>query len=94
MLPRWLRYIGIALAIALTASGVPYLLLLPGGAVLAYMSGPLLLLFITGTGIALGTSAGKPSRVTEPALTHPGKTDGTNDSSQARTPVRPACRHR
>jgi len=36
-------------------------LLLQGGAVLAYVSGPLLLLFITGTGIALGTSAGKPS---------------------------------
>ena len=74
VLPRWLRYTGIALAIALAASGVPYLLLLQGGAVLAYVSGPLLLLFITGTGIALGTSAGKPSRVTEPALTHPGKT--------------------
>jgi hypothetical protein len=54
VLPRWLRYTGIALAIALAASGVPYLLLLQGGAVLAYVSGPLLLLFITGTGIALG----------------------------------------
>jgi hypothetical protein len=28
-------------------------------------------------GIALGISAGKPSRVTEPALTHPGKTQET-----------------
>jgi hypothetical protein len=61
VLPRWLRYAGIALAFALASSGVPYLLLLQGGAVLAYVSGPLLLLFITGTGIALGTSAGKPS---------------------------------
>ena len=60
VLPRWLRYTGIALAFALVSSGVPYLLLLQGGAVLAYVSGPLLLLFITGTGIALGTSAGKP----------------------------------
>jgi hypothetical protein len=39
----------------MASSGVPYLLLLQGGAVLAYVSGPLLLLFITGTGIALGT---------------------------------------
>ena len=62
VLPRWLRYTGIALAVAMVASGVPYVLLLQGGAVLAYVSGPLLLLFITGTGIALGTSASKPSR--------------------------------
>ena len=58
VLPRWLRYTGIALAFAMAASGVPYLLLLQGGAVLAYVSGPLLLLFITGSGIALGASAG------------------------------------
>jgi hypothetical protein len=62
VLPRWLRYTGIALAVAMVASGVPYVLLLQGGAVLAYVSGPLLLLFITGTGIALGTSASKPPR--------------------------------
>ena len=60
VLPRWLRYTGIALAVAMASSGVAYLSLLQGGAVLAYVSGPLLLLFITGTGIALGTSAGKP----------------------------------
>lgn len=58
-LPRWLRYTGIALAFAMAASGVPYLLLLQGGGVLAYVSGPLLLLFITGTGVALGTPAGR-----------------------------------
>ena len=40
VLPRWLRYTAIALAIALAASGVPYLSLLQGGAVLAYVSGP------------------------------------------------------
>ncbi|HEY7430828.1 MAG TPA: hypothetical protein VH641_08850 [Streptosporangiaceae bacterium] len=56
VLPRWLRYAAIALAVAITASGVAYLLLLPGLATLAYVSGPLLLLFITGTGIALGTT--------------------------------------
>ena len=77
VLPRWLRYTGIALACAMASSGVPYLLLLQGGAVLAYVSGPLLLLFITATGIALGTSASKPARVTQPALTYPGKTQQT-----------------
>jgi hypothetical protein len=60
VLPRWLRYAGIALAITITASGVAYLLLLPGLASLAvYPAGVLLLVFITGTGITLGTSAGK-----------------------------------
>jgi hypothetical protein len=53
ILPRWLRYAGITLAIAITSSAVAYLLLLPGLADLAYVSGPLLLLFITGTGLTL-----------------------------------------
>jgi hypothetical protein len=44
VLPRWLRYAGITLAIAITSSAVAYLLLLPGLAGLAYVSGPLLLL--------------------------------------------------
>ena len=83
VLPRWLRYTGIALAMAMASSGVPYLSLLQGGAVLAYVSGPLLLLFVTGTGIALDTSAGKRSRVTEPALTHAGKTAGPEVSRPA-----------
>ena len=52
-LPRWLRYTGITLAVAITCSAVAYLLLLPGLAGLAYVSGPLLLLFVTGTGVAL-----------------------------------------
>lgn len=59
VLPRWLRYAGIALAITITASGVAYLLLLPGLAVLAYPAGLLLLLFITGTGITLGAAAAR-----------------------------------
>jgi hypothetical protein len=62
MLPRWLRYTGIALAIAIAASGVAYLLLLQGLAVLAVPPGVLLLVFITGTGITLGASTNKPSR--------------------------------
>lgn len=54
LLPRWLRYAAVALAIAIIASGLAYLMLSPGLATLAYVSGPLLLLFITGTGITLG----------------------------------------
>ena len=61
VLPRWLRYTGIALAITITASGVAYLLL-QSLAILAVPAGVLLLVFITGAGIALGTSPGKPSR--------------------------------
>jgi hypothetical protein len=60
VLPRWLWYTGIALAIAIAASGIAYLLLLQGLAILAIPSGVLLLVFITGTGIVLGTSANKP----------------------------------
>ena len=89
VLPWWLRYTGIALAFAMVSSGVSYLLLLQGGAVLAYVSGPLLLLFVTGTGIALGTSAGQPSRVTAPALTHPGKTMGPGIGRPAESRVIP-----
>ncbi len=58
VLLRWLRYTGTALAVAITASGIAYLLLLQGLASLAVPAGVLLLVFITGTGITLGTSAG------------------------------------
>ncbi len=66
VLPRWLRYTGIALAIAITASGIAYLLLLQGLAILAIPSGVLLLVFITGTGtgIVLGASPSEPRRDT------------------------------
>jgi hypothetical protein len=67
VLPRWLRYTGIALSIAIAASGIAYLLLLQGLAILAIPSGVLLLVFITGTGIALGTPASKSRRDTLPA---------------------------
>jgi len=66
VLSHWLRYTGIALAIAITASGVAYLLLLQNLAILAVPAGVLLLVFITGTGIALGTLAGKPRRDAPP----------------------------
>lgn len=57
LLPRWLRYAGIALAIAITASGIAYLLLLPGLAIAAAPALVLLLIFITGTGIVLGSAS-------------------------------------
>jgi len=76
VLPRWLQYTGIALAFAMVLSGVPYVSLLQGGAVLAYVSGPLLLLFITGTGIALGTSAGKPSHALPARQPQPARRPG------------------
>ena len=54
MLPRWLRYAGAALAVAITASGVVYLLLLQSLWLLAGPALVLLLIFITGAGIWLG----------------------------------------
>jgi hypothetical protein len=67
VLPRWLRYTGIALAIAIAASGLAYLLLLQRLAILAIPSGMLLLVFITATGIVLGASGNEPRRDALPA---------------------------
>ena len=67
VLPQWLRYTGIALAIAIAASGIAYLLLLQGLAILAIPSGVLLLVFITATGIVLGASPSEPRRDALPA---------------------------
>jgi hypothetical protein len=55
VLPRWLRYAGIALAVAITGSGIVYLLLLQGLAMLAAPALVLLLVFVAGTGISLGS---------------------------------------
>lgn len=57
VLSRWLRWTGIALAIAIVISGIGYLLLIPALATVAYVSGVLLLVFVTGTGIALTRKA-------------------------------------
>jgi hypothetical protein len=81
VLPRWLRYAGIALAITITASGVAYLLLLQGLANLAIPAGVLGLVFITGTGITLGTSAGK-TRCGAPAA-RPATATGASDLTTA-----------
>ncbi|MFF2554010.1 hypothetical protein ACFVUS_23635 [Nocardia sp. NPDC058058] len=53
LLPRWLNWIAIAMAVTIVASGIGYLFLIQPLATLAYVSGPLLLVFITGTGVAL-----------------------------------------
>jgi hypothetical protein len=53
ILPRWLAPLGSLLAAALVASGLGYLLLIPGLASAAYVSGVLLLMFVSATGIAL-----------------------------------------
>jgi hypothetical protein len=54
LLPRWLAYLGVALAVSIVGSGIAYLLLIQSLAVLAYVSGVLLLLFVTATGVVLG----------------------------------------
>ena len=54
VLPRWLRYTGAALAVAIATSGVVYLLLLQSLALLAGPALVLLLIFITGAGVWLG----------------------------------------
>src|SRR2546421_12190673 len=59
VLPRWLRWTGIALTVAITCSGLVYLLLI---APLAAAAGPalvLLLAFMTGCGIMTGMTAGR-----------------------------------
>jgi hypothetical protein len=53
ILPRWLAPLGALLAAALVTSAVGYLLLIPGLASAAYVSGVLLLIFVSATGIAL-----------------------------------------
>ena len=61
-LPRWLRWTGIALAVAITCSGLVYLLLIGS---LAAAAGPalvLLLAFMTGCGIMAGMTAGPKDR--------------------------------
>ena len=76
MLPRWLAPLGALLAAALVISGLGYLLLAPGLASAVYVSGVLLLIFVSATGITLrsrdvsaisparpgtGRAAGRPS---------------------------------
>jgi len=54
ILPKWLAWVGALLAVAIAASGVGYALLNNALSVAAWVSLPLLLVFITGAGIVLG----------------------------------------
>jgi hypothetical protein len=56
-LPRWLRGVTVALGLALIASGYAYLALSNALAWTAYVSGPLLLLWVGSAGIALSVTA-------------------------------------
>lgn len=56
LVPRWLQWVGVALAVTITLSGFGYLLLLGALSVFAYVSLPLLMLFVTATGIVAGRS--------------------------------------
>lgn len=53
VLPRWLAPLGFALAASLVVSGLGYVLLAPGLAAAVYVSGILLLAFVTSTGVTL-----------------------------------------
>jgi hypothetical protein len=57
LLPRWLRWTGVALVIAIVASGVGYALLNDAFALAAWASLPLLLVWVTGAGMVLGRRA-------------------------------------
>lgn len=61
LLPRWLRWTGAALAVAIAASGVGYALLNNAFAQAAWVSLPLLLIWVTGAGLVLGQAASSPS---------------------------------
>lgn len=52
-LPSWLAPVALLLAVTITASGVGYLLLVPSFALAAYASLPLLLVWVTGAGVAV-----------------------------------------
>ena len=58
VLPRWLRGVTVPLGLSLIASGYAYLTLLNALAWTAYISGPFLLLWVAGAGIALTATAG------------------------------------
>jgi hypothetical protein len=53
ILPAWLAPVGFVLAVALVTSGVGYLLLASGLSSAVYVSGILLLIFVSSTGISL-----------------------------------------
>jgi hypothetical protein len=61
ILPRWLTPIGFLLGASLVVSGLGYALLAPGLANSVWVSGILLLAFVTATGVTLGLRAAGPA---------------------------------
>jgi len=61
ILPRWLAPFGFLLGAALVVSGLGWLLLAPGLANSVNVSAPLLLAFVTATGVTLGLRASGPA---------------------------------
>ena len=59
VLPRWLAPLGFLLAASLVLSGLGYILLAQGLASAAYVSGILLLAFVTSTGVTLDVAPGR-----------------------------------
>lgn len=57
VLPRWLGYTGGFLAVALVVTGIGYLLLNTTLARAAFVSLPLLLVWVTGTGVGIARTS-------------------------------------
>jgi hypothetical protein len=57
-LPRWLRVVGFALAVAIIISGLGYAMLISTLATAAWLSLPLLLVFVSGAGILVSRRTG------------------------------------
>lgn len=60
-LPRWLAPLGFLLAASLVVSGLGYILLAQGLASAVYVSGTLLLVFVTSAGVTLGIAPRTPA---------------------------------
>lgn len=58
-LPRWLTPVAVLLALTVTVSGVGYFLLVDGLALAAYASLPLLMVWVTGAGLASARRGGQ-----------------------------------
>jgi hypothetical protein len=57
VLPRWLDYTAAVLTVTLIASGAGYLVLSTTLAQAVFVAGPLLLVWVTGAGVALGRTS-------------------------------------
>jgi hypothetical protein len=66
VLPRWLRALAVPLGLALIASGCAYLTRSNALAWTAFISGPLLLLWVAGAGLALTATARRVQRIPVP----------------------------